>query len=201
MAQIRVTGEGHTSSAPDEASFHFSCAGHAGEASGALAQATAAAQSVLALLDAAGVATEQRGVQHARVHPRNRWVEDREVRDGWDANAAVECTIEDAEHAFDLLEEAARLRDVSVHGPNWKVRRDNPAHDASRRLAVEDARAKAASYADAAGLTLGALVELIEGGAASTGRMARSVAMSESASLEPADQDVRASVTLVYEAA
>ena len=200
MAQIRVTGSGRASSAPDEASFHFSCAGHADDASTALAQATAAAQSVLALLDAVGVSTERRGVQHARVHPRNRWVDDREVRDGWDANAAVECTIEDAANAFDLLERSAGLADVSVHGPNWKIRQDNPAHDASRHLAVEDARAKASSYADAAGLTLGALVELIEGGAVTGGRMARSAAMTESASLEPADQDVHASVTLVYEA-
>ncbi len=200
MAQIRVTGTGHTSSAPDEASFNFSCAGHADEAPAALAQATAAAQSVLALLESVGVDEHQRGVQHARVHPRTRWVNDREVRDGWDAHAGVECTIDDAVAAFDLLERSAELADVSVHGPQWRVRSDNPAHDASRRLAVEDARGKAQSFADAAGLALGNLIELIEGGSTHGGPMMRTAMMSESAPLEAADQDVRASVTLVYEA-
>ena len=200
MAQIRVTGTGHTSSAPDEALFTFSCAGHAGDAPAALAQATAAAQSVLALLERAGVDERRRGVQHARVHPRTRWVNDRELREGWDANAVVECTIDDAVAAFELLEMSAELSNVSVHGPQWRIRTDNPAHDASRRLAVEDACRKAQSFADAAGLVLGNLSELIEGGSSQSGPMMRAATMSESAPLEAADQDVRTSVTLVYEA-
>lgn len=203
MAHIRVTGSGEASSAPDEASFHFHCRGHAADAPAALAQATAAAEAVLTLLDARGIAAEDRGVQRAHVHPRTRWVKDRERREGWDANASVRCTLADPEDAFALLEDAAEIDQVSISGPHWEIRQDNPAHDEARTAAVADARAKAASYAAAAGLELGPLVELIEGGAEAPMPMLRSMAMPEAAggaSLEPAHQSLHATVTLVYEA-
>lgn len=200
MVQIRVTGSGHETSAPDEAAFQFQCQGFALDAPGALSQATQAAESMLALLDDLGVPSEQRGLQRARVHPRTRWIEEREVRDGWDAHATVECTLSDATAAFELLEQATTVDRVAINGPEWRIRPDNPAHDVARQLAVDDGRIKAQSYAHAAGLSLGDLRELTEGGATHDRPMMRSMAMSEAASLEAADQVVHATVTLVFDA-
>lgn len=200
MVQIRVTGSGNATSAPDEAVFQFSCQGSGADSSGALAQATQAAEAILGLLDSVGVPAEQRGVQRAQVHPRTRWVEDREVREGWDSHATVECTLSDSTSAFQLLEQATTIDRVAIHGPEWRIRADNPAHDTARQLAVADGRAKAQSYASAAGLTLGGLLELIEGGAGQARPMMHKMAMAESAPLEAADQSVQASVTLVYSA-
>jgi uncharacterized protein YggE len=198
MAEIRVTGNGRATSAPDEAGFNFQCTGSGKDASSALAQATAAAESVLVLLDEVGVPADRRGVQRAHVHPRSRWVNDREVREGWDANTSVECTLADATAAFDLLDRASNLADVSINGPHWKVRPDNPAHETARRLAVDDARMKAASYASAAKMELGELMELIEGGAIQPQLGIARMAMAESSSLEPSEQSVGASITLVF---
>ncbi|MDW3177902.1 MAG: SIMPL domain-containing protein [Acidimicrobiia bacterium] len=200
MVQIRVAGSGQASSAPDEAAFQFRCQGFAPDASESLSQATLAAEAVLGLLDELGVPPELRGLQRARVHPRTRWDGDREVRDGWDARATVECTLSDATAAFELLEQATTIDRVSIHGPEWQVRPSNPAHDAARQLAVADGRMKAESYANAAGLTLGDLQELVEGGAQHGSPMMRSMGASEATSLEASDQIVHASVTLVFEA-
>lgn len=200
MVQIRVSGWGEATSAPDEASFSFRCQGAGVDAQVALAQATEAASAVLERLDELGVAERRRGVQNATVHPRVRWVQDREVREGWDANATVECTIDDAAEAFELLDRTSTLERVSIHGPQWRIRPDNPAHDLARRRAVEDARTRAESYASAAGVEIGALLELIEGGSPSPAPMMRGMAMAEAAPLEAADQIVHAAVTMVFEA-
>ncbi len=200
MVQIRVSGSGNATSAPDEAVFQFNCQGSAADATGALSEATEAAEAILGLLDRVGVPSEQRGVQRAQVHPRTRWIEDREVREGWDAHATIECTLSDSTAAFELLEEATTIERVAIHGPEWRIRPDNPAHGTARQLAVDDGRAKAQSYAAAVGLTLGDLQELIEGGAGQARPMMRSMAMADSAPLEAADQSVHATVTLVYTA-
>lgn len=200
MVHIRVTGSGQVRSAPDEATFQFHCQGFAAEAPDALSQATLAAETVLGLLDGLGVPPQSRGVQRARVHPRTRWDGDREIRDGWNANATVECTLSDATLAFELLEQATAIDRVSIHGPEWQIRPTNPAHDSARQLAVAEGRMKAESYAHAAGLTLGDLHELVEGGAVHASPMMRSMGASEATSLEASDQIVHATVTLVFEA-
>ena len=200
MVQIRVTGNGHATSEPDEAGFSFSCQGHGPEAQTALAQATETAAAVLEQLDALGVTEGRRGVQRAHVHPRTRWVQDRELREGWDAQANVECSITEPTQAFELIDRIARIERVSINGPQWRVHPENAAHDAARQLAVDAARMKAASYAEAAGLTLGALVELFEGGAQPGPMGVGGRSFAESASLEAADQTVQATVTLVFDA-
>ncbi len=203
MAEIRVTGQGRTTSAPDEATFTFGCQGRGSEANAALSQATDAAKSLVALLDDIGIPEDKRGVERARVHPRVLWRKDREVRDGWDANATVSCTISDPTAAFDLLEKATLLDHVSVQGPNWRIRPDNPAHEEARKLAVDDARMKAESYARAAGLTLGELMEIIESGSVQSAPMMRGLAAAGGAaaeSLEPSEQSVYANITMVYHA-
>lgn len=198
MAEIRVSGTGVASSAPDEALFRFNCRGFGAEASDALATANAAAHGVIEVLDQMGVAPSRRGVQRARVHPRMRYHDNREEREGWDATTSVECTLDDVEIAFELLDAATEVPNVSVDGPNWQIRSDNPAHRVARTGAVEDARVKATSYADAAGLTLGELLEVIEGGAARGPRMRSAMLESSGASLDPSEQSVTAVVTLVY---
>ena len=198
MAEIRVSGTGVASSAPDEAVFHFNCQGFAAEASEALASANAAAQSVIAVLDRMDIAPSKRGVQRAQVHPRIRYHDNREVREGWDATTSVECTLDDVDSAFELLAATTEVAQVSVDGPNWQIRPDNPAHATARKRAVDDAKLKATSYADAADLALGELMELIEHGADRGVRMRSAMLESSPSSLDPSEQSVSAQVTLVY---
>lgn len=70
----------------------------------------------------------------------------------------------------------------------------------ARRLAVADAMAKAKIYADAAGVSLGELVSLSEGGARSPGPIAleRSVVLSDAVPIATGDISVSSSVTMTY---
>ena len=203
MTEIRVTGTGLAASVPDEALFNFGCEVLAADAEAALAGANEQAGLVLGMLDQMGVPSDRRGVERANVHQRTRWSDkmQREVRVGWAAHTAVTCRLSDADTAFDLLQRAAAIEGVSIDGPNWAILPGNPVHDTARKLAVEDGRTKAKSYADAAGVQLGDLVQLIEGGASMIhGRpmMDRAMASEQSMPLEPTEQTVSATVTLVY---
>jgi uncharacterized protein YggE len=69
-----------------------------------------------------------------------------------------------------MLAEASARTEASVDGPRWEIRPENPAHDEARGQAMEDARRRADTYAQAAGLSLGDVLEVVEVGAQPTGR-------------------------------
>jgi uncharacterized protein YggE len=71
--------------------------------------------------------------------------------------------------------------------------------DEARRLAVADARTKAELYAEAAGVTLGDLVTLNEGGGGSSGPFMAEMSMARSAvPVAAGELDVSATVNVVY---
>jgi uncharacterized protein YggE len=70
----------------------------------------------------------------------------------------------------------------------------------ARIQAVADARARAATYAQAAGVTLGPIVSISEGGGETAPRpMFRVMAMAAPTPIAPGEQSVTADVTVVWE--
>jgi uncharacterized protein YggE len=88
----------------------------------------------------------------------------REVRQGYIASSRVEVRLSDGSRLGTLLGEAAARVEASVSGPQWEVRPENPAHDEARSRAIADARRRADAYAQAAGLSLGEVREIVEAG-------------------------------------
>jgi uncharacterized protein YggE len=95
----------------------------------------------------------------------------RETRRGYIATSRVEVSLPDAGSVGKLLAEAAARAEATVDGPRWEVTPDNPAQGEARRLAMADARRRAETYAEAAGLELGPIAEVAEVGAERTGAM------------------------------
>jgi uncharacterized protein len=94
----------------------------------------------------------------------------REVRRGYIASSRIDVRLTDIARLGTLLAEAAARAEVSVDGPRWEIRPENPAHDEARRRAMADARRRADTYAQAAGLSLGDVLEIVEVGAEQAGR-------------------------------
>ncbi len=207
MAELRVSGTGRATTPPDSATIDFNASHLAPSASEALDRVGEVAAKVVETLDAAGLDPADRGAAHSSVDRRVRWVHERpdqepqEIMLGWEARVAISCVVRSAGDAFRILETVTEIPDVSAHGPRWQVDLDNPAHDDARQRAVAAARAKAHSYAEAAGLALGELVRLEEGGdpGVSEGMFTMRTASSV-ADLDPVTQELTATVTLVYEA-
>jgi uncharacterized protein YggE len=93
----------------------------------------------------------------------------RETRRGYIATSRVEVSLPDTGSVGKLLTGAAARAEATVDGPRWEVAPDNPAQGEARRLAMADARRRAETYAEAAGLELGPIVEMAEVGAERTG--------------------------------
>jgi len=94
----------------------------------------------------------------------------REERRGYAASSRVDVRLNDIAGVGPILAEAAARTEASVDGPRWEIRPENPAHDEARRRAMEDAHRRADTYAQAVGLSLGDVLEIVEVGAQPTGR-------------------------------
>ncbi len=201
MTRITVVGTGSHHTEPDAASFSIGTPSVAANASDALAASSALADAVLSALADEGVTEDARGVQFSSVQRETRWEQDKEVHLGWRASHQVSCVSRNIERTFALLETLTSIEGIDVHGPNWQVDADNPAHAAARRAAVADARRRANDYASALDVDLGDLVELVEHGA-SPGLMPVVGRLSATGpALEPAMQAVTATATAVFETA
>ena len=88
----------------------------------------------------------------------------------------------------------------AMNGIFFAVADPAPLETEARRTAVANARAKAEVLADAAGVALGPVMSIHEGGAAPTpGPVMRSMAMEESAvPIAGGEIDIRSQVTIVY---
>ena len=104
----------------------------------------------------------------------------REQRRGYAASNRVDVRVIDINGLGQILAEAAARTEASVDGPRWEIRPENPAHEEARGRAMEDARRRADTYAQAAGLSLGDVLEIVEVGAQPTGRV---INMASSAAL------------------
>ncbi len=196
---INVTGVGSVLTSPDSARLLVSASGTGKKAATAVKASATTARKVLKAIDGlAGVAEDTHGIGHASVHERTTWDGEREVSQGWEANHSITITVDQVKRAFDVMSTLADIDKVSVTGPHFDVAASNPAHDQARQLAVSDARAKAASYASAAGLFLGRLVSMSDGHAPMIGGQERTMSLQ---SLPVAEQGLSASVHLVFEAA
>lgn len=103
---------------------------------------------------------------------REEWDESsrREVLQGYVASSRVDVRLDDTSRLGTLLAEAAERVEASVDGPRWEIRPENPAHDEARSRAMADARRRAGTYAQAAGFSLGDVLEVVEVGAEQAGR-------------------------------
>jgi len=152
---------------------------HRGEAADeALGEAARKAQALEDLFRELGIDEAWWVTAGLGLHEWTEWDESsrREVRRGYVASTRVEVRLPDAAPLGKLLAEAAARTEASADGPRWEVDPDNPAHGEARRLAIADARRRAGTYAEAAGLELGPIVEVAEVGAERPGGAMRMAA-------------------------
>ena len=102
----------------------------------------------------------------------------------------------------DVLDAVVKSGANTLGGVSFGLSEPRAAEDAARRAAVEDARARAALYAEAAGVTLGAVQQITEDSFAQpmARMMAAEAAMADAAPppVAPGELTVSARVQVVY---
>lgn len=199
---ITVTGEGQVEAAPDMATIQLGVTTQGRAAREAIDANSRAMAAVLDRIEAAGIAERDVQTQGFSVNPRweNRANEAPRIA-GFVARNQVMVRVRDLDALGPLLDAVTRDGANTFDGLSFGLQDPGPAQDAARRAAVAEARRKAELYADAAGVTLGPLLTLDEGGAAPRpmpmARAEMSLAM-DSVPVAGGEVGVGAFVRLVY---
>ncbi len=167
--RVAVTGIGEVAIVPDMATVTLSVLRQAETARAALDAANEATAAVIAALKEEGIAardlqTAGLSVQPDYVYPQPGGGAEAPRIVGYRVANTVTARLRDLSRVGSVIDAAVTLGvnqggDIAFGNADPK-----PAVEQARRLAVEDARARAEVLAQAAGVRLGALVEIVEAG-------------------------------------
>jgi len=148
---------------PDYASVRVSIDGEGASQEEAYKAARKVARAVDSVLEEHAAAFGRVVTAALGVQPKSRWRKGETVRTGWRASRSTHVEITALEEVGGLLA-AIALAGGAVIGPWWELDPANAAHDAVRKAAAQDARRRAAAYADSLGLVPGAVEWIAEPG-------------------------------------
>lgn len=200
--RLAVRGTGEVTVVPDAAEISSGVTTQATTATQALADNSKAMAAVLAGLEAAGVAAADIQTGRFDVSP----VFSRPGRDdtegprpiGTRVVNQVTVVVRDLERLGVVLDDMVGRGADTVSGLRLFVVDDDAARQAARQAAVADALATAEVLAEAAGVTLGPIVRLSEGGVAVPSPMLEARAFASAVPVAVGEQVITASVEMVF---
>jgi uncharacterized protein YggE len=163
--RINVTGEGEAAVAPDMAILMLTVMREGDTARAALDDANAAMNEVLAAMREAGIEGRDLQTSGLQISPRYVYPQDGQGQPritGYEVSNTLTVRVREIANVGEILDRSVTLG--VNQGGNITFTNDDPkgALEEARRAAVADAMARAETLADAAGITLGPIVELSE---------------------------------------
>lgn len=165
-AEITVTGEGQVNVAPDMASVMLGVTSEAATAGEAMAANSEQLATVLERLRAAGV--EDRDLQTTGLSLNPNWTQaegEASKIAGYTASNMLTVRVRALDGLGGILDAAVQDGANTLNGVSFDLADPAPVMDEARKAAVADALARARLLADAAGVQLGEIVSINEGGA------------------------------------
>jgi len=196
---ITVTGNGMVNTTADRASFDFGVTTQASTAADALSRNASEARAIADALKKAGV--DSSDIQTTQVSLWPQTSSDGTQITGYQASNSVLVTAAIGKSG-ELVDAAVAVGANNVDGPNLDTADKSSLYDQALKQALGDAKGKAQAIADAAGLTLGAVVKVQEGGNAVPMPVfaAEKAATGAAVPIEAGTQQIQASVTVTYSA-
>jgi hypothetical protein len=194
---ITVTGDGTVDATPDQASFDFGVTTNGATAADALSRNSAQARSIIDALKNAGI--DSSDIQTTQVSLWPQTSNDGSRITGYQASNSVEVKAAIGKSGG-LVDAAVAAGANNVDGPNLDTADKSSLYAQALKQAVGAAKAKAQAIADAAGLTLGSVLKVQEGGSSAPVPMFAEAKAAESAPIEAGTQQIQASVTVIYSA-
>jgi len=198
--QVTVVGAGQVQGTPDTLTVNASMEFLAPDATAAMNQTNDRQQAVIDGLVGAGIDRKDIATTQADLQPQ--YGSDSTTISAYRATNSINVTIHDLDKASDVIGlivttggNAARINSVSYSfGDDSQLVRD------ARARAFEDAKDRAGQYAQLSGLTLGKVISIAEsGGALPPQPMPAPRTMEAATPLEPGQQTVGFSVTVIWE--
>lgn len=205
-AQIYVSGQGTSSRVPNQAVVMAGVVTNAPTASEAMRANAAKMNAVFDQLKSVGI--KQRDIQTSQLSLQPQY--DYKGRGsksgepniiGYEARNTVSARTDDIENAGKLIDAVISAGVNNINGINFSIKDDKAARSEARAAAVKDARAKAEQLASAAGVRLGRVLEIREGGGQHQPRpmmMARGMAAESATPIAAGEQQVSVQVSISY---
>ena len=193
---ITAAGVGSVTTVPDRAHFSFGVQAQSRTASQALEAAEAQLSRVVAALRSAGIA--QADIQTDQISLSPRTSEDGVQIVGYTAVSSVSVRVRNLDRAGPVVDAAVGAGANQVYGPSLTRSDQTAVYRSALRAAYVDARAKAQALAEAAGVTLGVMTSIVEGGGSVPMPLAAGRAEDAKATVEPGTQEIQASVTVTF---
>ena len=204
MATVTTLGRGVAMAVPTEMEMTLRLWVQESAPGAALDRVAGRDAQLRSLLDDLGIPAPARTTARASVEAVTRWDEatQSQVVLGYRADAVTSVRFGDQAVAGRVMREAtAPSIGAQVQGPWWRIPADDPARLQACRLAVDDARARAQAYAEAAGARLGTLVTIVDAGASAPGtpkadRLTVGMALSGGAELDVSSGELQVSASV-----
>ena len=205
---ISVSGLGEVKSRPDMATISTGVVTEGATAKEALAKNNAAMTEVIAALKKAGIADDDIQTSDFSVSPKyppyqpNQTTAPRIV--GYTVSNQVTAKVKDLQKLGPVLDTLVQAGSNQINGVMFGIDEPKAQLDDARKKAVTDARAKAELFADAAGVSLGKVIQISESSTLTPPvpmYRAREMAVAQDASVPIAagQQVVTANVSITYE--
>lgn len=165
--RIVVAGEGEAAARPDMANLSLSVLREADTAREALEAASASMREVIAAMKEAGIADrdlQTSGIQinPRYVHPRPGSPDTESRIVGYQVTQTLSVRVRELERLGEIIDRSVDLGVNQGGGVAFGNQEPDATIAEARRRAVRDARTRAETLADAAGVTLGRIVEISE---------------------------------------
>lgn len=204
---VSVTGTSHVTLTPDRYSFNVGVQTQAATVEDAVNQNNAKTAAVLAALKKAGATEAEIRTSGFSIFPQQDYTQGQMPRVvGYQVSNSVTVTRKQAGDAGKLLQAAIAAGVNTASGIQFEVSDPTRGRAEGMKAAFDDARAKAAILAAAAGRTLGRALAITEGTAAETPRpvpMVRGMVMAEAkvsnVPVESGSQDLNFTVSAIFE--
>src|SRR3990172_3344813 len=191
---IVVQGSASVSVVPDKLQLGLGVESQASTAKAALAANSAEMRKVIAAIKAAG-ATD---VKTLSVSLSPRYREGGDIQ-SYAASNSVSATVTTVSKAGAVIDAAVEAGANQVYGPSGSVTTQAALYRQALKGAVAEARLGAQALAEAAGVTLGRVTNVVEAGGGPVYALAeRSKAAGDATPLEPGTQDVSATATVTF---
>ena len=199
---LTVSGQGEVKAAPDQAMLSAGVVSDAKTAAAALAANTRAMNAVFATLRNAAIADKDMQTSNFSVQPQyapTSSSDDQRII-GYQVSNDVSVTVEDLDRLGATLDALVASGAKSIGEIGFAIKDPGPLLAQARADAVADATAKAQVLAKAAGVTLGPITSIAEGG---TERPLRIMAMTANEKapvpIAAGEQSVSTDVTITWE--
>ena len=202
---ITVSGTGEVKAAPDRAELSSGVVTRAATAASALAANARAMNAVFEALKRAGIAEKNIQTSNFQVSPQysdaKPGAAPRIV--GYEVSDTVSVTVDGLDRLGPTIDALVAAGSNQIEGPEFSIADPKPLLAKAREEAVKDATARAEAYARAAGVVLGPIASINEGGVSSTiqpMRMRGMMAAADKATpVAAGEQSVTANVSISWE--